>query len=202
MTNKAKFLVSMKMLCDYFRQPLSETALEGYWIALSDIDDDAVNVAVTQALRESKFFPSGSELRTYAGVLPRDYAAEASLCWEKVRRSIDRYDYMIGSIDFGPRVNAVISNLGGWDVLCRASLPELDSPGWLRKRFCEVYEQFAPMDPDKLRGEPLSGCLPPKWRDEPKHIAVKIAGQPESKALPAVNRDVRELLEGLADAKS
>jgi hypothetical protein len=201
MTNKAKFLVSMKMLSDYFRQPLSETAVEGYWIALGDVSDEQMNTAVTRALRESRFLPTGSELIAFAGCAPPSKSAQAILCWEKVRRAIDTHDYLVASIDFGPRVNQVIALLGGWDALCRASLPELDNPGWLQKRFLKAYEELADLPVESLRGAPLAGSLPPKWKDPVDHV-IRIEGEPESKALPPVNQQMKELLEGLAEAKS
>lgn len=55
------------MLAEYFGKQLTEAVLEGYWIALADLADDDFRKAVVTALKQSKFFPTGVELRAFAG---------------------------------------------------------------------------------------------------------------------------------------
>jgi hypothetical protein len=199
MTKREGFVSVMQMLSETFNRPLSPGMLEGYWMALEPLETPALAAAAKRAIVESKFMPAPAELLALAGRSQPSKAAQALLCWEKVRRAIDKHDYLVASIDFGPRVNQVIALLGGWDTLCRATLPELDI--WLQKRFLSAYEELADLPVTSLRGQPLAGALPARWKD-PIDVVVAIEGEPESKALPAVNQEVRELLEGLADSKS
>lgn len=148
MTSRENFLTAMNILGEFFRQPLTEGALEGYWIAVGNVSDAQMNTAVTRALRESKFLPSGAELIAFAGVA-RNLDGEIAAEWEKVRRDIDRIDYT-GSPDFGTRTNAVVRNLGGWQRLCALGLTALDV--WARKEFERVYRAFADVPEDRLIG--------------------------------------------------
>src|SRR5262245_21150530 len=146
-----------------FGRELPALALDGYWHALRDLDEQQLGRATARALREHKYMPSAAALRELAGAAAPSVEVGAMIAWQAVRSAIDRHDYLVASIDFGPLVNAVIRNLGGWDTMCRATLTELDNPGWLRKRFDEVYQAFACVPADRLHGDPLDGALPAKY---------------------------------------
>lgn len=79
--DKTKFAMGIEMLAEFFGKQVSEAILEGYWIALSDLTDDEYRKAVTAALKQSKFFPAGAELRAFAGRkrLEAPYHAPAKL---------------------------------------------------------------------------------------------------------------------------
>jgi hypothetical protein len=193
----------MTMLAETFRVSVTGPMLDGYWLVLEEIPQGELRGAARRALAGSKFMPSPSELLAFARP-PRNPAADAVKAWQAVRAAIDRYDYLVASIDFGPLVNAVVRNLGGWDTLCRATLPELDNPGWLRKRFEEVYKALQSSDPQTLHGAPLVGKLPPKFEGAPD-IVVELDGKPVRPRLESVRQDngsVQELVRNLADGKS
>lgn len=204
MTNREAFVTSLAVLGATFDRKLSAPAIEGYWLALSELGEEDFKVAVTRAVSECRFMPSPSELLAF--VRPRqDPAAAAIKAWQAVRSAIDRYDYLVGSIDFGPLVNAVIRNLGGWDTMCRATLPELDNPGWLRKRFEEIYRSLATTDAQTLHGAPLEGKLPPRY-DNPLHLVVPLDGGPviprlEANGVKDARGNLSALVRELADAK-
>lgn len=187
----------MNILSDYFRQQLTDGAMEGYWIALSDLTDAQMNAAVTRALRESKFLPSGSELITFAGVanaLPLRIAE----AWEAVRRAIRVHDYT-DSVDFGPRVNAVVRNMGGWLRLCELNREQLDV--WGRKEFERAYEAFADKPEGQLNGEPHRGELlgPIHW----VQIGNANARRDPKRQLPSPSDDsAMRLVAELAERKS
>lgn len=205
MTKREVFATVMETLGETFNRPLTSGLLEGYWMALEDLTEDEIKAAARRAIVTSKFMPAPSELLAFGR--PRANPAVSVIqAWQAVRKAIDVYDWNVGSIDFGPLVNAVIRNLGGWDTLCMATLPELDNPGWLRKRFDEVYTALSSADPQGLHGAPLEGKLPPNYVDPP-HPVVSIDGQPTRPRLEAsganeaqasITAHVREL----ADRKS
>lgn len=205
MTNREAFATALAVLGATFDRKLSPPAVEGYWIALQDLTEEEFKRATGMALVNCKFMPAPSELLSFVRKAV-DPGAAAMLAWQEVRKAIDKYDYLVASIDFGSLVNAVIRNLGGWDTLCRATLPELDNPGWLRKRFDEVYRRLATVEPTALSGEPLEGALPPRYQN-PVHAVVSISGQPAIPRLEASGADdarkaIQEHIRNLADQKA
>ena len=172
------------MLAGAFERAISKAGIKAYQVALSDLTPGELTTATEAALKTCRFMPSPAELRELAGRRHPDASAQAVLAWSAVRRAIDVHDYLVATIDFGPLVNAVIRNLGGWDTLCTATLPELDNPGWLRKRFEEVYAALAPTPAGQLQGEPLPGKLPPNYRGA-GHAVISIAGEKPRLRLPA-----------------
>ena len=184
MTKREAFVVVMTMLGETYRVTLTDAMLDGYWLVLEGLGETELKAAARAALaRPSGFMPSPGELLAFVRP-PRNAAADVINAWQVVRKAIDKYDWNVGSIDFGPLVNAVIRNLGGWDTLCKATLPELDNPGWLRKRFEEVYSLLCTSDSQSLNGEPLAGNLPPLWQD-PLHVIVPVDGSEPRKRLEA-----------------
>lgn len=205
MTKREVFATSLAVLGATFDRKVSPGLIEGYWLALEHLEESEMALAVKQALATCKFMPSPAELLAFARP-PRDRNADVVQAWQVVRKAIDKHDYLVASIDFGPLVNAVIRNLGGWDTLCRATLPELDNPGWLRKRFDEIYKSLATADAQTLHGEPLAGALPPKW-DKPIHVVVPLDGsEPVLRLEPTGASDARKSIaahiQDLADGKA
>jgi hypothetical protein len=205
MTNREAFVTALAVLGATFDRKLSAPAVEGYWLALSDLTEDDFKAAMKRALIECKFMPSPGELLAFAGK-KKDPGVDSVLAWQAVRKAIDKYDYLVATIDFGPLVNAVIRNLGGWNTLCRATLPELDNPGWLRKRFDEIYRTLSSADPTTLHGDALDGALPPKW-DEPRHVIVPLDGKPplirlEANGASDHRASIAAHIEQLADGKT
>lgn len=196
MTTREAVIKAVAVLTTAFNRESSETLTEAYLLALSDLSADEVAAAMKRAMVECRFMPVPSELRAFSRP-PRDMARDIALAWEAVRRAVDAHDYT-KSVDFGPLVNAVVRNLGGWQALCASTVPDLV---WRRKDFERVYATFAAADPLTLHGGPLRGAF-----DGPI-LVVEIEGQPSrARALPEVSSETREaardLVRGLADGKS
>lgn len=204
MTKRETFATAVTMLGETFGRPVTAGLLDGYWTVLQSLSEDEIKGAVSRGLASCKFMPTPAELLAFARP-PRNPNADVIQAWQAVRHAIDKHDYLVATIDFGPLVNAVIRNLGGWDVMCRATLPELDNPGWLRKRFDAYYQSLSTADPQTLHGSPLEGALPPKW-DNPQHVVVAIDGKPQPPRLPpngAGNAgSIAAHIEALAESKS
>lgn len=183
MTKRQSFAVVMTMLAETYRQTVTDAMLDGYWLVLEELSETELKAAARKAMATQTFMPAPAELLRYARPVVKPETG-ALIAWQAVRKAIDKYDWNVGTIDFGPLVNATIRNLGGWDTLCRATIPELDNPGWLRKRFEEVYQAFAGTEPTALRGEPLEGKLPPNYVN-PSHPMVAIDGHPVTPRLNA-----------------
>lgn len=187
--DKTEFSDSITKLAVALSQVPSKPMLQAYWDFLRDLELSDFRRAVTEAGRESRFFPKASELRDLAG---RSRVADIANAWEAVRTAMDRYDYT-HSVDFGPLANAVVRNLGGWQALCAKSIPELT---WIRKDFERVYEAFVSTETSALRGEPLRGA----FGGTP--IRVAIAGVLPPLQLEARQNGVSAVVRQLAEAKS
>lgn len=206
MTKREVFATSLAVLGATFDRKVSPPLIEGYWLVLEHLEESEIALAMKKALATCKFMPAPAELLALARP-PRSPDVDVVQAWQVVRKAIDKYDYLVASIDFGPLVNAVIRNLGGWDAFCRATLPELDNPGWLRKRFETVYKSLVTADAQTLHGEPLEGALPLKW-DKPTHVVVPLDGKPPvlrieangvSDARASIAAHVTDLAEKLSD---
>ncbi len=190
MTNREAFATALAVLGNTFDKKLTGPAIEGYWIALSDLTEAEFATATKRALqRPNAFMPSPGELLELAGRAPRDLAAEATLAWDAVRRAMDALD-VYGNPDFGPLVNAVVRNLGGWLYLCESKLSDLE---WRRKDFERVYKLWAEKPSDVLPdGAPLIG----EWKHAPV-TRIQIAGLPVQ--LPALAAPKTEAGQMVAD---
>jgi hypothetical protein len=186
---RERLIAVLHTLSESYGRQVTAGMREGYWLAVGHLTEVQLFAAAKRALEVSRFMPTPAELLAFAGVAPPQ-RAKIALAWNAVRIAIDRHDYT-ASVDFGPLVNAVIRNLGGWDTLCRASLRDLDNPGWLRKRFEQVFEMFDGIPVERLNGAALRGLY------DTKPVKVQIAGLDQTPALPP-NREVRML----AEAKS
>ena len=200
MTREEAIATSLAALGATFNRQIDATVADAYSIGLEGLTAAEVSRACAAALRKCKFMPAPSELRALSGRAElRDLKHEAALAWDAVRKAIDRVDYTVALIDFGPHVNAVVRQLGGWDALCTAKLHDLDV--WKRKEFERQYEVFAEKEIGDI-GAPLEG----DWKTG--HRVISIAGipsQPAPKGLPpkdanpdAARRLIRELAEGKA----
>lgn len=191
MTNddKKPFGDCMTALQVAFGQKPDVAVTAAYWSFLSDLDLDSLKVAVNKAGRSLKFFPRPSELRDLSG--GESIQAQAALAWEAVRGAMDRYDYTT-SVDFGPLVNSIVRNLGGWTLLCDKSIPDLV---WVRKDFERLFAEFVDKTIDGERGSPLRGV------HGGKPVRIMIGGKMPPLAIEAPTNGVSKVVRELAEAK-
>lgn len=176
-----------------FNREITGPLMDGYWLVLEGLSEIELSKAFGRALAESRFMPVPVELLTFAGRAPSTPEADAVEAWSVVRACIDSIDYT-GSADFGPLVNAVLWNMGGWQRLCDLKVSELEV--WAKKDFERVYLELSTKDVTRLRCEPHIGFL----REKPRRIAI--GGKMPPLALPAVASPVADVVRDLADAKS
>lgn len=192
MTPKQAAATAVTTLSETFNRPLLDVAMEAYAEAIEDLGPELIAVATKRALRECRFFPSPVELRELAGVGgPKVIARQIADAWEAVVQAMRQHDYTT-SVDFGPLVNAVIRNLGGWQAACRWTVSEIET--WKRKEFGVLYEAFAAGPASALRGEPLAGA----FTGRVERIAIGgVMPAPQLAAPPnPVSAVVRELADG------
>lgn len=134
-SDKPRFAELVTTLAANFNIEADEPRFHGYAIALDDLPIQAIERAVRQAIRYSKFMPSGAELRELAGDLPPK--ARAALAFDsaiKAVASVGQY----ASVRFeDAATNAVIRSMGGWVKFCE--WPDGEEV-WRRKEFERLYE--------------------------------------------------------------
>lgn len=134
-SEREQFASVILALAATFRVESSEALLEGYWMALEDLEIGAVRAAVRSAIRSCERMPTGSELRRLTGEMTSDMRAVHA--WGAVQRAIASKGAYV-SVDFDdPVVNATVRNLGGWQKLCATST---DEAKWVRKDFERIYD--------------------------------------------------------------
>lgn len=172
------------------KQP-SEAMLDLYWESLKHLEASEFKAAIGEVVRSSKFMPKPSEILE---VIEGPRKNTAAMQWAHVRRTMDFGDIYC-SPDFGRVVNAVLHALGGWEVLCEKTIPELV---WYQKDFERIYADFESKDLSSMRIEGHVGNFgkAPTWCALPG--TPKAPLQIES----AGRHDVSDFVRKLADDKS
>jgi hypothetical protein len=194
---KQNFAAALMVLASSYNRELPAPALEGYWLALLDLGEDALQMGLGRALREwrGKFMPTPPELRALClgQGSPEQRQLNAAASWEVVHAAMNKYDYT-SSVDFGPLTNAVVRNMGGWIWLCERSVNDLTFD---RKKFEELHQAMSGTSITAERSTPLRGQF------GGKPVLFQIPGEPERRlALPEHEGPGLSLVRDLADKKA
>jgi hypothetical protein len=193
------FAATMVALFALYDREATDELMDLYRDALDGLTPEQLQQGVSRAIRELKWLPKPAEIRELAGISgPRVLARQIADAWEAVCKAMRQHDYTT-SVDFGPLVNAVLRNMGGWSGdtgACHWTIAEIET--WKRKEFERLYEAFAAGDQSALRGEPLAGAFAGPV------VRVAIAGVvPPARRLESVERaPVSDLARELADGHS
>ena len=189
---RREIIACVTLLAGTLRQELTEVLLRGYSMALGDMTAGEIRQATARAVSECKFMPAPAELRAFAGRKP--LAERGQEAWLVVRGAMDRYDVYEG-VDFGPLVNAVVADLGGWVYLCDCSIPDLV---WREKEFIEKFRDRANRPIDQGRGAPMRGALSTSTIHR-----IEAPGSEMPRALPSrAQSEINGVVRELADAKA
>lgn len=63
MMDREKFAALMGKMAMAYRQEIGKPWLDGMWLGLDDVEYEALETAVKQAMRECKFMPTVADLR-------------------------------------------------------------------------------------------------------------------------------------------
>jgi hypothetical protein len=191
MTSKQALATALAALGAVFGRAVTPELVDAYALVLGELSASELALATKAALSVCRFFPTPAELLEHAGRGgARLLAAETAEAWGAVMLAKRRHDYTT-SVNFGPLVNAVIANMGGWLRLCDRTLDELV---WDRKKFEELYAALRTKVPSNapafLRGA-FGGVVVP----------VAIAGKVPPMALPERDNGIPAVVRELAQAK-
>lgn len=195
----------LAVLAETFGETLTEPRIEGYFLALQDLELDAVRHAIETALRACKFFPRPVELRELAGDQAPDVGLIEACLVAHLRAHVGEYT----AVPRDPFLRLVCERLGGaWTMGGMSSFDRLQAlkaivPALVvaaRTRGIALPSFATPLDiamANKGRHVALPAPDAPIGRDEARTILQQV--WPKRRALPApvgevptVQKPVRE----------
>jgi hypothetical protein len=170
---KEPFIKVVTQVLSYYRQPLSEFIFSVWWKACQPFTLEQVNKAFEAHLMDpdkGTFAPKIADMTRILGGTKTDRSLVA---WGRVfeaMSSVGAYQ----SVDFGDdAIHAAITDLGGWQKVCRMPTEELS---YLQHNFTKSYQAYlaagvAPQPP--LAGEVCdSHLLEARGLKQPKPVVV------------------------------
>jgi Domain of unknown function (DUF6475) len=174
MGKRETFAASLAILGGTFNRQITGPVLEGYWMALEDLGDEALATAVKKSLVTCKFMPTPAELRELAGVKEITTQGKALDAWAYVVSEIRRVgQYMAPNIT-DPVVRATVRQLGGWVRLCEMDSEQLHS--FERQAFLKAYDA----NTARTLGDDSTRALGGRFTQLVGEIAKRLESVPES----------------------
>lgn len=152
-TRRANIAKAVGILAEAWRQRITDTTIDSYFIGLDGIPIDQVMIGVHKAIQTCKFMPSCAELRDLCGVMSLEHRAD--LAWQQLDKAVLEHGYY-ATVDFDDKaINAVVRGRGGWMAICDLSKEEFDV--WFRKEFLRQYQNYCREGVSVEAAQPLIG---------------------------------------------
>jgi hypothetical protein len=134
---KADFYALIADVLGYWKQDVSEFALNVWWNGCQGYEFDQVSRALSNHATDpdkGQFAPKVADIVRILGGTKTDRSLRE---WGRVHEAMGRVG-AYQDVDFGdPATHAAIRDMGGWPKLCRT---EMDQLSYLQHRFCELYK--------------------------------------------------------------
>lgn len=128
MNDRKKFAENMALLSDLKNREISKAMADAYFEVLKPYTDEQCLSAFKKIIATSKFFPQPAD---FLEILGEKTTLTNASAWAEVMRGLNQ-----GRIPDNPKIQKIISVLGGWDNL---SLQSYDELIWIEKRFNEYF---------------------------------------------------------------
>jgi hypothetical protein len=136
---KADFYRLVSDALGYWRQDVSEFALNVWWHGCQNYDFEQVSRALSDHATDpdkGQFSPKVADIVRILGGTKTDRSLRE---WGRVNEAMSSVG-AYSDVDFGDgATHAAIRDMGGWPKVCRTNLTEL---GYLQHRFCELYKAY------------------------------------------------------------
>lgn len=175
---------------------LTPGKLAFYAQAMHDIPIDAVRRACARAVRESRYFPTVAELRSYAVPSVDDAAL---LAWTAIRRAAELVGaYSSVTLEDSHAAAAVEQVFGGWAQFCQ-ECQEGPALAQRRAEFVAAYRQAArrPAAPARRLAGLLEGST--GYRPDGRSLAALVAADGHATFGPDTGGSVSALIRRLTD---
>lgn len=144
--DRGDFAALMTDAMAFYRQHVSDFALDVWWQACQPFSMEQVSTAMTAHAMDpdrGQFAPKPADI---VRVLQGTHQDRSLVAWGRVFDAMQRVG-AYQSVDFGDMaVHCAIEDLGGWTNLCRTTMEQL---GFVQKRFCDAHRAYS------SRGEAL-----------------------------------------------
>lgn len=145
--DSAAFSKALAALAEIFGEALSESRIEGYFLALQDLSLDALTASMAQAAKACKFFPKPAELIELVQGSKDD---QAELAWRRLLNALS----LVGTyqtVDFqDAALHQTIQQLGGWAECWVIERMEPRDLSFKRQEFKQLYGVFQRTSPTAL----------------------------------------------------
>ena len=129
-TDRMAFAAMLGTLAEVFGEPLSDTRVEAYFRALSDLPLDAMKLAGERVIRTARWFPKPVEFREAVEGSPEERTEAAWLALVEEARQGSWHSPVFQD---GLAADAIEAVFGSWPAAVDAFC-ELSEPAWQAKR--------------------------------------------------------------------
>ncbi len=152
-TRRANIAKAVGILAEAWRQRITDTTIDSYFIGLEGIPIEQVMTGVHKAIQNCKFMPSCAELRDMCGVMSLEHRAD--MAWNALCKAVKKHGYY-DTVDFDDKaINACIRSRGGWMAIYDLTEDEFDV--WFRKEFLRQYQNLCRYGVSREQAAPLLG---------------------------------------------
>ncbi len=140
MKDARKFKNMMTGLGELYGKECTKGLLDLYWAALSDCDDDQVEIAVMTGIRKWKCFgrlPSPAEILDEISGGADNQAIEA---WEQLQEAVRRAGAYASPEFDDAKIVRIVEAMGGWQQVCSWPVSELH---FRRKEFLAAHRSLS-----------------------------------------------------------
>lgn len=152
--DKPQFQKLITAVLAFYRQDVSEFALQVWWAACEAFDIEQVRKALNAHAIDpdrGQFAPKPADI---VRALQGTRTDQARVAWGKLFDAMQRVGAYQSVVFDDPIIHIVVNDIGGWQKLCRSSLDDLS---YQEHRFCESYRAYVARPvaeyPAKLLGE-------------------------------------------------
>lgn len=138
-TDRPKLYALIGDVMTYYKQDISDFALNVWWEACKNCELDQVSKALSAHATDperGQFPPRVADIVRLLQGTPTD---RAQIAWGKVLEAMQRIGAYTDVVFDDPAIHAVIEDLGGWSKICRSNFDELS---YLQHRFCEAHKAY------------------------------------------------------------
>jgi len=136
---KPEFTALIADVLGYWKQDVSEFALNVWWSGCQRFDFDQVSRALSEHATDpdkGQFAPKVADIVRILGGTKTDRSLRE---WGRVYEAMSRVG-AYSDVDFGDgATHSAIRDMGGWPKMCRTNADELS---YLQHRFCESYRAY------------------------------------------------------------
>jgi len=136
-SQKADFYALISDVLGYWKQDVSEFALNVWWHGCQNFELSQVSQALSSHATDpdkGQFAPKVADIVRILGGTKSDRSLRE---WGRVYEAMSRVG-AYQDVDFGDgATHAAIRDMGGWPKMCRT---EMDQLSYLQHRFCELYK--------------------------------------------------------------